>query len=168
MNNYLFDNEINKLNKSKPITFPQMTNDSKPINNKHEHYIFDRNAQIYFNQNQGNYLNPVNTRMDSKIHPVQNNFQNEYAQNFYMSNFETINHQQEINTFLDRNPVNSRRDEVEKTRNKDRNDFLRMQGGNLNNFTSFNYESTRKKKNDIDISGYIPNGKTMAIPKENI
>ena len=51
---------------------------------------------------------------------------------------------------------------------KDRNDFLRMQGGNLNNFTSFNYESTRKKKNDIDISGYIPNGKTMAIPKENI
>ena len=114
----------------------------------------------------------IDSRMDlrcnNKINPVQNNFQNQYTQNFYMSNFETINNQQEINTFLDRNPVNTRRDEVEKSRNKDRNDFLRMQGGNLNNFTSFQYENTRKKKNDIDISGYIPNGKTMAIPKENI
>ena len=176
MNNYLFDNEINKRNNMKPITFPQMSSDSKPIKNNHDHYIFDRNAEIYYNQNQGNYLNPVSTRIDSrmdsrcnnKINPVQNNFQNQYTQNFYMSNFETINNQQEINTFLDRNPVNTRRDEVEKSRNKDRNDFLRMQGGNLNNFTSFQYENTRKKKNDIDISGYIPNGRTMAIPKENI
>ena len=130
--------------------------------------MFDRNAELFYNQNQGNYMNPINTRLDSQINPVQNNFQNHYTQNFYMSNFETINNSQEINTFMDRNPVNTRRDEVEKIRNKDRNDFLRHQGGNLNNFTEFQYTNTRKKKNDINTSQYIPASRTMAIPKENI
>ena len=168
MNHFLFDEEIHKNRNNKPITFPQMSSDSKPIKNKHESYMFDRNAELFYNQNQGNYMNPVNTRLDTQINPVQNNFQNHYAQNFYMSNFETINNSQEINTFMDRNPVNTRRDEVEKIRNKDRNDFLRHQGGNLNNFTEFQYTNTRKKKNDINISQYVPAARTMAIPKENI
>ena len=134
MNNYLFDNEVNNKN-MKPITFPQMSSDSKPIKNKHESYMLDRNAELFYNYNQGNYLNPLNTRLDTKINPVQNNFQNQYTQNFFMSNFETINNNQEINTFLDRNPVNTRRDQIEKTRNNARNEFLKKQGGNLNNFT---------------------------------
>ena len=70
--------------------------------------------------------------------------------------------------FIDRNPVNTRRDEIEKTRNLDRNNFLKTQGGNLMNFTEFQYENTRKDKNSIDISGYIPNSKTLALPKEKI
>ena len=36
--------------------------------------------------------------------------------NFFMSNFETINKHQENNMFIDRNPVNTRRDQIEKTR----------------------------------------------------
>ena len=167
MNNYLFDEEINKNKKNMEYKFPQISNQSKPINNKHDNYMFDRNAEIFFNQNQGNYLNPVNTRLDQNK-PVQNNFQNEYTQNFFMSNFETINKHQENNIFIDRNPVNTRRDQIEKTRNLDRNNFLKTQGGNLNNFTEFQYENTRKNKNSIDISGYIPNSKTLALPKENI
>ena len=86
MNNYLFDEEINKNKKNMEYKFPQISNQSKPINNKHDNYMFDRNAEIFFNQNQGNYLNPVNTRLDQNK-PVQNNFQNEYTQNFFMSNF---------------------------------------------------------------------------------
>ena len=167
MNNYLFDEEINKNKKNMEYKFPQISNQSKPINNKHDNYMFDRNAEIFFNQNQGNYLNPVNTRLDQNK-PVQNNFQNEYTQNFFMSNFETINKHQENNMFIDRNPVNTRRDEIEKTRNLDRNNFLKTQGGNLMNFTEFQYENTRKDKNSIDISGYIPNSKTLALPKEKI
>lgn len=167
MNNYLFDDEINKNKKNLDLNFPQISNQSKPINNKHDNYMFDRNAELFFNQNQGNYLNPVNTRL-GQDRPVQDNFQNQYTQNFFMSNFETINNNQENNMFIDRSPVNTRRDQMEKTRNLDRNDFLRSQGGNLNNFTPFNYENTRKKKNEIDISGYVPNSRTMAIPKEKI
>ena len=155
------------LRKCNIFKFPQISNQSKPINTRHDNYMFDRNAELFFNQNQGNYLNPVNSRLDQNK-PVQDNFQNQYAQNFFMSNFETINNNQESNMFIDRNPVNTRRDQMEKTRNQDRNDFLRSQGGNLNNFTEFQYQSTRKKKNEIDISQYIPNSRTMAIPKEKI
>ena len=38
MNNYLFDDEINKNRNNKPLSFPQMSSDSKPIN-KHESYV---------------------------------------------------------------------------------------------------------------------------------
>jgi len=169
MNNYLFDDEINKNKRNRDFTFPQMSNDSKPIKKSHESYIFDRNAELFYNQNQGNYLNPVNTRnIECNTNPVQNNFQNQYTQNFFMSNFETINNTQERNMFMDRNPVNTRRDEMEKIRNDDRKQFLNNQGGNLTNFTEFQYESTRKKREQMDISSYIPNSRTMAIPKENI
>jgi hypothetical protein len=166
-NNYIFDNGINN-NQQRDITMPQVSNNSRPINNNHDSYIFDRNAQLFYNQNQGNYHNPVNTRMVNNNEPVQNNFQNEHTQNYFMSNFETINFGQERNMFNERNPINTRRDQIEKTRNSDRQDFLRSQGGNLHNFTNFNYESTRKKKEEVDISSYIPNSRTMAIPKENI
>lgn len=166
-NNYMFDNGVNN-NQQRDITMPQVSNNSRPINNSHDNYIFDRNAQLFYNQNQGNYHNPVNTRMMTNHNPVQNNFQNEHTQNYFMSNFETINHGQERNMYQDRNPVNTRRDQLEKTRNSDRQDFLRNQGGNLHNFTEFQYENTRKEKKEVNISSYIPNSRTMAIPKENI
>lgn len=197
MNNYIFDNEVNNNNsnnsnnntntyinnintnnnnrndiinnnKMPDITFPQISYQSKPINNKHDNYIFDRNAQLFYNNKMGNYQNPSTTRVSENVNPVQNDFQNQYAQNFAMSNFETINNGQERNLFIDRNPVNTRRDQIEKTRNSDRNDFLRNQGGNLSNFTEFQYECTRKKKNEINTSSYVPSAKTMAMPKENI
>lgn len=166
-NDYRFDNGVNN-NQQRDVTMPQVSNNSRPINNSHDSYIFDRNAQVFYNQNQGNYHNPTNTRTITNNKPVQNNFQNEHTQNYFMSNFETINNGQEINMYQDRNPVNTRRDQLEKTRNSDRQDFLRNQGGNLNNFTKFQYENTRKEKKEVNISSYIPNSRTMAIPKENI
>tara|TARA_B110000483_G_scaffold89069_1_gene109950 strand:- start:1297 stop:1899 length:603 start_codon:yes stop_codon:yes gene_type:complete len=166
-NDYRFDNGVNN-NQQRDVTMPQVSNNSRPINNSHDNYIFDRNAQVFYNQNQGNYHNPMNTRTITNNKPVQNNFQNEHTQNYFMSNFETINNGQEINMYQDRNPVDTRRDQLEKTRNSDRQDFLRNQGGNLNNFTKFQYENTRKEKKEVNISSYIPNSRTMAIPKENI
>jgi hypothetical protein len=98
--------------------------------------------------------------------PVQNNFQ----QNYYTMSFDDMNHQnnQEINKFLTRNPVNSRRDNIEKERNEDRENFLKSQGGVLTNFTDFRVENTRKNKNSINSSNYIPMPRTLAVPKENI
>ena len=77
MNYYIFDNEINnKSNINNPnsqqnknqykqnqdFLYPKISNQSKPLNKSHENYIFDRNAELFFNQNKGNYMNPVNTR----------------------------------------------------------------------------------------------------------
>ena len=114
-NDYRFDNGVNN-NQQRDVTMPQVSNNSRPINNSHDNYIFDRNAQVFYNQNQGNYHNPMNTRTITNNKPVQNNFQNEHTQNYFMSNFETINNGQEINMYQDRNPVDTRRDQLEKTR----------------------------------------------------
>ena len=148
-----------------------MSNESKPISNKHENYIFDKNANLFYQNNINNYFQPVNTRMENNG-PVQgtfqtDNFQNGF-QNNYMNNYETINSNQEVNRFLERNPVNTRRDNMEKIRNSDTNQFLTKQGGNLHNFTDFKIETTRKDRNMINTNTYIPMGKTMSIPKENL
>lgn len=181
MNYYIFDKEIknnsninnpnaqqnnNQFKQNQDFLYPKISNQSKPLNKSHENYIFDRNAELFFNQNKGNYMNPVNTRaLDSnKQSPVQQSFHND----FYMSNYETINFGQEKNMYLDRNPVNTRRDEMEKMRNVDQKTFLDSQGGHLNNFTDFNIKNTRTNKKSINTSSYIPNAMTMAIPKENI
>ena len=84
--------------------------------------------------------------------------------------FDDLNHQnnQEINKYLNRNPVNSRRDTIEKIRNEDKQDFMKTQGGLLSNFTDIKIENTRKDKNVINSSNYIPMPRTMAIPKEKI
>ena len=161
-------NNPHNSNKIPEFTIPQISNQSKPMNTTHDNYIFDRNSQLFYNNKMGNYHNPTNTRFNENVKPVQNDFQNQYAQNFMMSNFETINNGQEKNLYIDRNPVITRRDQIEKTRNDDRNIFLKNQGGNLNNFTKFQYDSTRKEKNEINTSSYIPSAKTMAMPKENI
>jgi hypothetical protein len=106
-----------------------------------------------------------NNVIDSKK-PVQADFQN----NYYTMSFDSMNHHnnQEINKFLNRNPVNTRRDNLEKSRNVEKQDFLKSQGGILSNFTQINYENTRQNKNTINSSNYIPMPRTMAIPKENI
>ena len=202
MNYHIFDSEIKK-----PQTYsmqqddfwrPKMSNESIPINNKHENYIFDKNANLFYEQqkqHQNQFLNqqhqfiqPINTRIDSSCYKpssynqeninssynqqnyskVQKNIQDKQISNNIMNNFETLNGHQEINHYLERNPVNSRRDQMEKIRNNDRYQFLEKQGGNLHNFADFQTTNTRKVRNDINTSNYIPMGKTMAIPKENI
>tara|TARA_B110000037_G_C16972787_1_gene445756 strand:- start:33 stop:596 length:564 start_codon:yes stop_codon:yes gene_type:complete len=187
MNYRRFDTDVNEINEintgstKEDFWRPKMSNESKPINNKHENYIFDRNANLFYQNNSENYLKPINSRLsdNSSINnkgPVQSSFQSpEYTNkisnqisNNNMNNYETINGIQEINHYLERNPTNTRRDIMEKTRNNDTNEFLQKQGGNLHNFTDFKIEHTRKDRNSINTNTYIPMGKTMSIPKENI
>ena len=126
MNYYIFDKEIknntninnsnaqqnnNQFKQNQDFLYPKISNQSKPLNKSHENYIFDRNAELFFNQNKGNYMNPVNTRaLDSKKQsPVQQSFQND----FYMSNYETINFGQEKNMYLDLLNTKEINDEIE-------------------------------------------------------
>ena len=163
MNYRIFDNEANNSNRNPDFLRPKMSNESKPIKNNHENYIFDRNAEIFYKNNMGNYMQPNTSRDDDNNH-VQSCFQNSY----FTNNFETLNNNQEKNMFWDRNPVNTRRDSVEKIRNNDTYNFIEKQGGNLNNFVNFEVKSTRTNKKNLNPNSYIPMGKTMPIPKDNI
>ena len=158
-NNLILDNKSDFFR-------PILSNTSIPISNNHEHYNLDKNAiQMYQYDIERSSISTRNSVIDTKK-PVQTNFQN----NYYTMSFDSMNHQnnQEINKFLNRNPVNTRRDDLEKIRNIDKQEFLRSQGGTLSNFSQINYENTRQNKNTINSSNYIPMPRTMAIPKENI
>jgi hypothetical protein len=138
---------------------PIISNESVPINYNHECYTnstFDLERSSISTRN-----NVINDKR-----PVQHSFQN----NYHTMTFDQLNNDsnQEINKFLTRNPVNSRRDNMEKSRNVDRQDFLKHQGGNLTNYADFSYENTRKEKTSINSNKYIPMPRTMAIPRESI
>jgi hypothetical protein len=184
-NNLRGDN--NRIDFLRPI----ISNPSIPIISNHEHYLYDSNINDCnnnynnnYNNNNNNYNNNYNnnnynnnfdierssvcTRNNNSNSrkPVQNDIQN----NYYSTNFESLNNiDNETNKYLTRNPVNTRRDNLEKERNNDKNDFLKIQGGMLNgNYADFKYETTRKGKNDINSSSYVPMPRTLAIPKEHI
>jgi hypothetical protein len=159
----------NNLNLTNNYDFfrPIISNTPIPISHNHENYMCDNNAiSMYQYDLERSSISTRNNVIDSKK-PVQHDFQNSY----YTSNFDTLNNNSNdhnINQYLTRNPVNSRRDEMEKTRNNDREDFMKNQGGMLSNFTDFKCEYTRKDRNTINSSNYVPMARTMAIPKENI
>ena len=168
----------NNIKTSNDFLRPQLSNNSIPIMFDHEHYINDSNnlmmSSINIERNSVSTRNNINT---VKM-PVQQNILNNklgiingsFGDNYYTMNFENMNHNnpQEINKFLLRNPVNTRRDDIEKSRKEDLQYFLQKQGGNLNNYADFKVENTRKNKTEINSSNYIPMPRTMAIPKENI
>jgi hypothetical protein len=146
---------------SKDFLRPIISNTSEPIYYNHESYITDNNSDNRRNIDNG----PISTR---NIGHVQSSFQNNYQNDYHMMNLNFENKNLEINNFLTRNTVNTRRDNIDKIRNIETQDFMKTQGGNLTNFTNIKYENTRKNKSEINSSNYIPMPKTMAIPKENI
>jgi hypothetical protein len=159
-------NNNSNVERQQDIFRPIISNTSIPLRYNHEHYTLDNNSMLKQNFDiERSSISSRNESINCKK-PVQNNFQN----NYYTMTFDDLNHQnnQEINKFLNRNPVNTRRDTLEKTRNVDRQDFMKCQGGMLSNFTDLRVENTRKDKNTINSSNYIPMPRTMAIPKENI
>ena len=163
MNYRIFDSETNNNNRrNDDFLMPKISNQSKPLNKKHDSYIFDRNAELFYKNNMGNYMQPLNSRNNDN--PVQSSFQD----NYFVNNFDTFNNKQEQNMYLERNPINTRRDNIEKIRNSDTSNFISNQGGNLNNFVDFGIKNTRENKKNLNPNTYIPMGKTMAIPKENI
>ena len=95
--------------------------------------------------------------------PVQSSFQSEY----FTANFDE-DRTKTANPFLIRNPTNSRRDDMEKQRNSDTDQFRNTQGGLLNNFVNFQTQNTRKERCQINSNTYVPMPRTMAIPRENI
>ena len=146
---------------------PIISNMSVPIHYDHEHYT-NSQSHSFHNSTFDLERSSISTRngvIDNKK-PVQQGFQN----NYHTMSFDQMNldSNQEINKFLTRNPVNSRRDNMEKGRNEDRQEFLKKQGGTLTNYPDLPIQNTRKEKTIINSSNYIPMPRTMAIPRENI
>jgi len=168
------NNNLNNQNNRNDFFRPMISNPSIPMSYNHEHYYFDNNTNINnLFDIERNSISTRNVTVDSRKSAVQNSFQNDY----YMSNYNTINNTMNNigNTMniddmnLTRNPVNTRRDQLEKERNNEKNEFRQIQGGYMNeNFTDFRVTNTRKGRNDINSSSYVPMARTLAIPKENI
>lgn len=173
------NNNLRSDNNRNDFLRPIISNSSIPLIYNHEQYdngyMYNNNGFI---QNEYGYINNFNNidlerssistrnnNVDSKK-PVQSSFQNDY----YSMNYNTLNHtnEQEINKYLNRNPVNTRRDDLEKIRNLDKQNFIKIQDGYMNNNIDFRIENTRKDKKNINSSNYIPMARTMAIPRENI
>lgn len=144
---------------------PMFSNQSEPINYNHEHYTLDTLHKT--NDIERSSISTRNSSENIKK-PIQNAFQN----NYHMMNFSTIQNinynNDDNNNLLTRNPINTRRDSMEKIRNTDRQEFLNTQGGSLNNYADFKFQNTRNDRKNINSSNYVPMPRTMAIPKENI
>lgn len=146
---------------------PIISNNPVVITSNHDHYMVDKYALT--NNHYDIERSSISTRnniIDSKKPVVQQSFQNDY----YTMNFDNMNfkNEQETNQFFNRNPVNTRRDNLEKVRNTEREEFMKTQGGIMSNFNDIRFENTRKDKKEINSSNYVPMPRTMAIPKENI
>lgn len=150
----------------------------QPIPFQHDHYMIDRFSNVQSQpRNQQNGTNmmdfrQVSTRDIGKNRydgPVQKGFQMDY----FMTNYETLNKINPQNHYIDsqfgnRNPTNINRDNMEKQRLHDRKEFMYHQGGNLNNFVDITPQNTRKERNDINTSAYVPMARTLALPKDKI
>lgn len=87
---------------------------------------------------------------------VQSGIQGDPGSQYFFQNFETLNkiaeNEEHINRFMDRNPVNTRRDEVEKERLADRKQFMSSQGGmmapttNVGALSEITPQQTRRNK----------------------
>ena len=147
----------------------------QPMTFQHDHYMMDPFSNNIRNQNPSQMIDRVqqNTRDIGKSRfdaPVQQSFQT----NYFMQNYESLNHisnqrmENEVNMFADRNPVNHRRDNMEKTRLQDKREFMNIQGGNLHNFADLTPQYTRKERHNVNTSKYVPMAKTLALPKDKI
>jgi hypothetical protein len=146
---------------------PHIRNIGTPINSNHEHYMLDMNAQSFYDiERSGMCTRNNNNNLIQRNTPVQNAFQN----NYHTMQFDNQTHDnnEEVNKFLTRNPVNTKRDDLEKSRNLERQNFLKTQGGTLSNYNDFKIENTRKGRTEINSNNYIPMPRTLAIPKDNI
>lgn len=149
-----------------------------PIQSNYENYQMDRYSNNINNQFEpcSRDNTPLNTRNIGKMKVNEKPIQQCFQQDYFMSNFETLNQMNRgipmnsefNNHFLDRNPVNTRRDQEEKTRLNDTRMFKNQQGGMMNSFVDLNPQYSRREKNNIDTSSYIPMPRTLALPRENV
>jgi hypothetical protein len=158
-----YGSNTNPNQNNKDFLRPVISNPSIPIFYNHESYINDKGNNLY---NYDIERNTLSSRNDKNYRPVQSAMQSNYQ--FFNNNNQINNQINNIENDL-RNPVNTRRDNIEKSRQKDTQQFMSVQGGVMNNFQDLRYVNTREhKNNDINTSSYTPMARTLAIPKENI
>jgi hypothetical protein len=170
------NNNLPNTNSIDNFLRPASSQISTPIIYNHDSYMIDHNSRVMHSIDiERNFLNTRHSGSDTsrKTEQVQSLFQNDYyTKNFNINNTENknidLNDEFQLNPYLTRNPVNTRRDQMEKSRNVERQSFIKTQGGVLNNYADFSLQTTRKDKNTINSSSYTPMPKTLAIPKENI
>jgi hypothetical protein len=121
---------------------------SVPLKSNYDNYMFEHNANYMYNAERNLGLGiPMNSNMGYDRNgeigqrrrcagpsaTVQSGIQGDPGNQYFFQNFETLNkiaeNEEHINRFMDRNPVNTRRDEVEKERLADRKQFMSSQGG---------------------------------------
>lgn len=178
-----FNNDIRKgINSAPTVPLNPSINSSQSHmanymfeHNMHYNYDATRNLGIGIptNSNETYDRNGDNNGMGQRRRcagVVQNQMQNN---SYAFQNFETLNKisekEEEINRFMERNPVNTRRDEIEKSRLMDKKNFMNTQGGTMNsnhNFTDLKAQNTRKNENHSIQTNYIANGRNMAIPRD--
>jgi hypothetical protein len=151
------------IDKSKKISYTSTPVEKiRKINNLEPNNYYNNTSILMNGGSRYNEPRPVQSR------PVQESIQNNNFLSFNQFQPPQLNDDLEVNNFLTRNPVNSRRDAMEKLRNTERKSFINDQGGLMNNFVDFNLENTRKDKREINTANYVPMPRTLAIPKENV
>ena len=163
-NNTIQNNSVNNNNSihnnNKDFLRPVISNPSIPLYYNHENYMNDKGKQNFDVER-----SITSSRNDKDYRPVQSQMQSNYQ--FFNNNNHSNNNNNIINEF--RNPVNTRRDNLEKNRQSDTQQFRSVQGGPISNFQDIRYVNTRtNKNNDINTSSYTPMARTLAIPKEKI
>ena len=149
----------NIQNNNKDFLRPVISNASIPLYYNHENYMNDKGKQNFDLER-----SISSSRNDKDYRPVQSQMQSNYQ---FFNNNNNNNNNNIINEF--RNPVNTRRDNLEKSRQTDTQQFRSVQGGPISNFQDIRYVNTRtNKNNDINTSSYTPMARTLAIPKEQI
>ena len=157
-NNVNFNN--NSIQNNKDFLRPVISNPSIPLYYNHYSYMKDKGKQNY---NFDLERSITSSRNDKDYRPVQSQMQSNYQ--FFNNN--NNNNNNIINEF--RNPVNTRRDNLEKSRQSDTQQFRSVQGGPISNFQDIRCVNTRtNKNNDVNTSSYTPMARTLAIPKEQI
>ena len=153
-------------NQNQDFLKPILSNTPEPLRCNHDNYMMDSYAPMMFKNDLERGSISTRNFQSSDRKPVQNAFQNNYynINESFNDSFKNL----DTNNFLTRNTVNTRRDNFDKIRNIEKSEFMKFQGGNLNNYTDFKVENTRKDKKEINTNQYIPMPRTMAIPKENI
>ncbi len=183
---FMYNNGQNIINSRQPIggmneysrfnedTYLRSSSTSSqiPLDYNHENYQKDKFSNHIPNQAPQNTRNIGRMKVDEK--PIQQCFQQDY----FMSNFETLNqlnkgipmfdNNEFSNHFMERNPTSTRRDEEEKIRSKDNGMFKTYQGGPMNSFVDLNPQYTRKERNNINSSSYVPMARTLAVPREQV
>lgn len=188
-------NENRRTSELTPEEFlrPMSSSTNQPIPFRHDHYmvdpfssqishqspIFQQNGQSMIHANSFMAPSGINDNWSKSTRdigknrydtPVQKTMQNDY----FMANYETLNQMNGPNPYImgdisaNRNPVNTRRDQMEKMRLQEKKEFMSQQGGMMNNFVDMTPQHTRKDKPNINTSTYVPMARTLAIPKDHL